>query len=127
MMRRNRFIRKSRPWIAMAMAYALGWQMLLSAAMAGQMAGFASPGFVPICANSLLLAEDAPQDGNETGLHQLPCILCGVGLSAQLSPPFDLAAPVDGIESVSFRPRLVFVLPEAPPSPRSAQGPPALM
>lgn len=115
----------------MAMAYALGWQMLLSAAMAGQMAGqmvgFASPGFAPICANSLLLAEDAPQDGNETGLHQPPCILCGVGLSAQLSPPPDLAAPTDRIESVSFRPRLVFILPDAPPSPRSAQGPPALM
>jgi hypothetical protein len=115
--------RKSRPWIAMAAAYAVALQMLFSVAVASQMAA-APAGTLPICYGTVANADGSGQ-GDAVLVHQVSCILCCVGLSG----PVDLAAvavaPVYfgkgiAIQSVSATPRL----PQAPPSPRLSQGPP---
>lgn len=115
--------RKGRPWIAMIAAYAVALQMLLSAAVASQMAAAPSgPG--PICYGAAVTADGTGHDGT-VPLHQPSCILCTVGLSA----PVDLAIPSVApacfdkgvvVESYAVSPSLA----QAPPSPRLSQGPP---
>jgi hypothetical protein len=115
--------RKSRPWIAMIAAYAVALQMLLSAAVASQMAA-ASPGTSPICYGTVLAGDGAGQ-GDVMPVHQASCVLCSVGLSAPVDMAVVSVAPVfcgKGIvvEAVSADAHL----PQAPPSPRLSQGPP---
>jgi len=118
--------RKCRPWVAVAAAYAVALQMLLSAAVASQMAAAAPSGAFPICFGVVEPA-DAAGKGDLVPVHQASCILCTVGLSA----PVDLAAP-------GVRPGLAWAdvvrphpmgdphLAQAPPSPRLSQGPPQI-
>lgn len=107
----------------MIAAYAVALQMLLSAAVASQMAAAPSgPG--PICYGAALTTDGAGQDG-VMPVHQASCILCSIGLSA----PVDLAVPSAApaycgkgviVESRAANPSLA----QAPPSPRLSQGPP---
>jgi hypothetical protein len=108
----------------MAAAYAVALQMLLSAAVASQMAAAAPSGGFPICYGVVL-----PGDGSDSSdlvpVHQASCILCTVGLSA----PVDLAAPAvtpvfAWADVVRPSPAADPVLAQAPPSPRLSQGPP---
>jgi hypothetical protein len=118
--------RTSRPWIAMAAAYAVALQMLLSAAVASQMAAAKSADALPFCFGTSQTA-GGPDKGDLVPVHQAACVFCTVGFSA----PVDLAAAVvehavDWIDIVRPRPASEPVLPQAPPSPRRSQGPPQI-
>lgn len=107
----------------MIAAYAVALQMLLSAAVASQMAAAAPSGAFPTC-YGVAQPADGPDDNGLVPVHQAACVLCTVGLSA----PVDLtstAEPVFACKDVE-RPRLLrdAVLAQAPPSPRLSQGPP---
>lgn len=115
--------RKSRPWIAMIAAYAVALQMLLSAAVASQMAA-APSGTSPICYGTVLTGDGAGQ-GDVMPVHQVSCVLCSVGLSATVDLALPAFAPAYAGNGVVLA--LVVAapnLPQAPPSPRLSQGPP---
>jgi hypothetical protein len=115
--------RKGRPWIAMIAAYALALQMLLSAAVASQIAATASEGMASLCYGSVI-ADDAGS-GDVVHLHQASCILCSVGLSASVDLAATSVSPAyDGPGLPIAAPAATSHLPQAPPSPRLSQGPP---
>lgn len=116
--------RKSRPWIAMIAAYAVALQMLLSAAVASQMAAAAPSGASPICYGASLAGGGTGQ-GDAVLLHEASCILCSIGLSAPVDLAVASVAPAYCVrcmivEDVAASPSLA----QAPPSPRLSQGPP---
>jgi len=109
----------------MIAAYAVALQMMLSAAVASQMA-VAGPAGSPICYGSTL-SVDGSGPGDVVLLHQASCILCTVGLSAPVDTPVRAVAPVDcGAGRVIERAASGAHLPQAPPSPRLSQGPPQI-
>lgn len=109
----------------MIAAYAVALQMLLSAAVASQMAAAGLSGS-PICYGSVLNGDGHGQ-GDAVPLHQDSCILCGVGLSAPVDMPVALIAPAyDGKGVVVAGATINTHLPQAPPSPRLSQGPPRI-
>lgn len=109
----------------MVAAYAVALQMLLSAAVASQMAAAPDTTF-PICFGVSLTANGA--DGSDrVPLHQASCILCTIGISA----PVDLDAPaiapvVAWADIIQPRPAGDAIAAQAPPGPRLSQGPPAI-
>jgi len=110
----------------MIAAYAVALQMLLSAAVAGQMAA-AGPSGSPICYGSILNGDGHGQ-GDAVPLHQASCILCAVGLSAPVDTAVATIVPAywgNGavVEGVAISAHL----PQAPPSPRLSQGPPRIV
>jgi hypothetical protein len=120
--------RKSRPWIATVVAYAVALQMLLSAAVASQAAATTPAGAFPICFGAVPANGDGTGQGDSSPIHQAPCILCSIGFSA----PVDLAAASvvlvvfdESVVVLTFQagPRLA----QAPPSPRLSQGPPQIV
>jgi hypothetical protein len=116
--------RKSRPWIALAAAYALALQMLLSLSIASQAA--AAPDGVPICSGLSADVSGNPINDKAGGkVHPAPCILCGVGLSAPVDHTAANVAPAYAGHGLvkPYAPREV-VHAQAPPSPRLSQGPP---
>lgn len=107
----------------MIAAYAVALQMLLSAAVASQMAA-TGPSGSSICYGSVLNGEEHGQ-GDAVPLHQASCILCGVGLSDPADIAVAAIAPVhDGKGIVVAGVAADTHLPQAPPSPRLSQGPP---
>jgi hypothetical protein len=119
--------RKGRPWIAMIAAYAVALQMLLAAAVAGQMAAAAPGEASPIC-YGLTAPTDAPGHGDQAPVHQAACILCAAGLSSLPGhqPYGDLAPSYAGEGMVVGALARTVLPPSAPPSPRLSQGPPAI-
>lgn len=114
--------RKGQPWVAMIAAYAVALQMLLTAAVAGQMAA-APPGSSPICYGAAL-THGEEQDG-VTPLYQASCILCSVGLSTSADPVVASVTPAYCWKDVFFEDHAASPsLAQAPPSPRLSQGPP---
>jgi hypothetical protein len=108
----------------MAAAYAVALQMLLSAAVASQMAATAPSGAFPICYGAVA-GSDGTGQGDAALLHQASCVLCSVGLSAPVDQAVAIVEPAyvgNGVivEGVLARAHL----PQAPPSPRLSQGPP---
>ncbi len=114
--------RKGRPWIAMIAAYAVALQMLLTAAVAGQMAA-APPGSSPICYGAAL--NDGEGQNGVMPLHQASCILCSMGLSTSVDPVVVSVTPAYCCQDVVFEDQATSPsLAQAPPSPRLSQGPP---
>lgn len=114
--------RKGRPWIAMIAAYAVALQMLLTAAVASQMAAVPS-GSSPICYGAAL-TDGAGHDG-VMPLHQASCVLCSIGLSASVDPVVASVTPAYCCQDVVFEDQATSSsLAQAPPSPRLSQGPP---
>jgi hypothetical protein len=118
--------RKGRPWIAMIAAYAVALQMLLAAAVAGQMAAVA-PGEASSICYGQTAPTDGPGHGDQAPVHQAACILCAAGLSSLPShqPHGDFAPAYAGDGMVVRGFARTVLPPAAPPSPRLSQGPPA--
>jgi hypothetical protein len=119
--------RKSRPWIALAAAYALALQMLLSLSIASQAAA-AGPDGMPICSSLSADASGDTADDKAGGtIHAAPCILCSVGLSAPVDQTAADVAPAyaDHDAAQPHAPHDI-VHAQAPPSPRLSQGPPLI-
>lgn len=109
----------------MIAAYAVALQMLLSAAVASQIAAAAPEGMASLCYGSVIADETG--QGDVVHVHQASCILCSVGLSA----PVDLTAAsvspaYEGAGLPIAAPSEAPHLPQAPPSPRLSQGPPRI-
>lgn len=117
--------RRSKPWIALAAAYALALQMLLSLSIASQAAASA-PGSVPTCYGLSPEASGTTTNDKAGGkIHTAPCILCTVGLSAPVDHAAANVAPAYADHGVvqPYAPYDI-VDAQAPPSPRLSQGPP---
>lgn len=115
--------RKSRPWIAMIAAYAVALQMLLTAAVAGQMAAASSDAF-PICYGTSIDGTEPGQSGS-VHLHQNSCVQCCAGCSVSLADAVasgQIAYFGKGAVLASH-PRGPCLVP-AQPTPRLSQGPP---
>lgn len=114
--------RRGRPWIAMIAAYAVALQMLLTAAVAGQMAA-APSGSSPICYGATLT--DGAGHAGVMPLHQASCILCSIGLSTSVDLVVASVTPAYCWKDVFFEDHAASPsLAQAPPSPRLSQGPP---
>lgn len=108
----------------MIAAYAVALQMLLSAAVASQMAAAPSGSSAIICYGATLTGDMSGQ-GDVVVLHQASCILCSVGLSAPVDPVAVILVPAYEGKGVVVESRAPSPsLPQAPPSPRLSQGPP---
>lgn len=108
----------------MIAAYALALQMLVSGAAASQMAATASSGSFPICFGATVAADGTGQ-GDQTPIHQAPCIVCAAALAAPVDIPHFDATPAYSGTGVVLAPNTAQVfLPAPPPSPRLSQGPP---
>jgi hypothetical protein len=119
--------RISRPWIALAAAYALALQIMLSLSIMSQAAAAPQDG-VPTCYGlSVDASGDTANDKVGGKVHAAPCILCSVGLSAPVDQPAANVAPAHAGHGVvhTHAPRDI-VHAQAPPSPRLSQGPPQI-
>lgn len=119
--------KRSRPWLAMAVAYAFALQTMLMVAVGAQNAAHAAfstdPAVICFGVSNAPVADD---DGTAAQrLHQTHCVACAFA-AAPAPEPASVSFTVTPVATVEYKPLDRVVTASPPDTPRMSQGPPQI-